>query len=95
MQLEFEWDDEKDRRNQLKHGLTFNNGASIFDFPTLERVDDREDYGEVRYVALGVVETMVLKVVYTMRVPNRCRIISVQRANRHEQEFYYRETFTE
>ncbi|QMV19127.1 BrnT family toxin [Granulicella sp. 5B5] len=93
--LQFEWDDEKDRTNRIKHGLSFNTGASIFNSPTVEQMDDREDYGEVRYVALGRVETMVLKVVYTIRGPKQFRIISVQRANRHEREFYYRATFVE
>ena len=88
--LQFEWDDEKDRANQIKHGLSLNTGAAIFNHPTVERVDDREDYGEVRHVALGRVETTVLKVVNTIRDEVRYRIISVQRASRHEEDSYYR-----
>jgi uncharacterized DUF497 family protein len=93
--LQFEWDNEKDSANQIKHGLSFNTGASIFNHPTLELVDDREDYGEVRYIALGRVEATVLKVVYTIRAEERYRIISVQRANRYEESSYYRSSFFE
>jgi len=93
--IEFEWDDDKDRINQIKHGVSFNTGASIFNDATIDSVDDREDYGEVRYIALGQVESVVMKVVYTIRGEGRYRIISVQRANKHEQSNYYRSPFFE
>ena len=66
--------------------------TQIFDDPTLERVDDRRDYGELRVVALGVAQGIMLTVVYTDRVEaggeiNR-RIISARKSSRREREAY-------
>ena len=92
-ELEFEWDEAKAQTNLEKHGVSFLTAAAIFSCERLERIDDREDYGEVRWIALGRVETEVYRVVYTWRAKNRVRIISAQRASRHEEEIYYREIF--
>ena len=49
------WDPKKNRRNIALHGVAFEDAAGIFDGPTLERVDDRFEYGEVRVYAIGIV----------------------------------------
>src|ERR1700735_5104769 len=59
----------------------------------LERIDDREDYGEVRFIALGTVDTEVYRVVFAWRSENLIRIISAQKASRDEREIYHRATF--
>lgn len=74
--------------------------ALIFENPTLEVIDDREDYDELRYVALGLSGEMVLQVIYTLRGDegrgeNIIRLISAWRANRYDTEKYYREIFAE
>ena len=46
MELEFEWDEEKARTNLAKHGVSFLTAAEIFANEIMERIDDREDYGE-------------------------------------------------
>ena len=91
--LEFEWDDAKARSNLEKHGVSFLTAAAIFLNERLERVDDREDYGEVRWIALGLVDIDVYRVVYAWRAKNLVRIVSAQRANKDEQEIYFREIF--
>jgi uncharacterized protein len=65
----------------------------MFTNEIVERIDDRADYGELRFIALGRVDMQVYRVVYTWRGENVLRIISAQRANRHERETYYREIF--
>jgi len=84
---DFEWDQRKNAANIEKHGVSFETAARIFDDPTLETVDDRYDYGETRIAALGLVETTVLYVVYTIR-GDTCRIISARKASRHERRAY-------
>lgn len=91
--LEFEWDEAKARLNLGKHGVSFVTAAAIFLNERLERIDDREDYAEVRWIALGRVKTEVYRVVYTRRAKNHVRIITAQRASQDEEEIYYRETF--
>jgi len=53
--LRFEWDAAKAARNEADHGVTFDVAMLVFGDPfALEWRDDREDYGEDRYVVLGM-----------------------------------------
>jgi uncharacterized DUF497 family protein len=92
--LEFEWDEAKARSNLKKHGVSFLTAAAIFSNERLERIDDREDYGEIRWIALGRVGTEVYRVVFTWRSETLIRIVSAQKASQDEQEIYYRETYS-
>lgn len=60
----------------------------------MERIDDREDYGEERWIALGRAEMEVYRVVYTWRSKNLIRIISAQKAYGREQEIYFQAVFS-
>ena len=51
---------------------------------------DREDYGEEQINLLGMCEGVILHATYTER-GERIRIISARRAEKHEQDDYYRE----
>jgi uncharacterized protein len=68
--------------------------AAIFSNERLERIDNREDYGEVRWIALGNVDGVVYRVVFTWRGENLVRIVSAQKASQDEREIYYREAFS-
>ena len=92
-ELQFEWDEDKAAQNLVKHGISFFTAAAIFVNEIIERIDDRENYGEPRFIALGRVETEIYRVVYTWRGERVIRIITVQRASRYERENYYREIF--
>ena len=94
-ELSFEWDEEKNAANIKNHGIDFLDAALIFENPTLEAIDDRADYGEVRTIAFGLAGETVLQVVYTWRGKNTIRIISARKANRYDAEKYYREIFAE
>lgn len=64
----YAWDPKKDLENRKKHGLRFETAAQIFEGPILTRLDDREDYGEERWISLGQVATMtVILVAHTDR----------------------------
>ena len=84
----FEWDETKNRENIEERGIDFDDAISIFGGDTLEHVDDRFDYGEVRIVAYGESAGKVLALVYTM-CGDVCRIISARIANRNERRKYY------
>ncbi len=92
-ELDFEWDEAKAKTNLTKHGVSFLTAAAIFSSPRLERIDDREDYGEDRLIALGRVGTEVYRVIFTWPSENRIRIISAQKANQEERETYYGQIF--
>jgi uncharacterized DUF497 family protein len=94
MALEFEWDEDKAAANWRDHGVAFNEAIQAFrDTFAVERIDDREDYGEERINLIGMREGVLLHVTYTER-GDRVRIISARRAERHEQDDYYRENST-
>ena len=92
-ELDFEWDVAKARINQEKHRVSFLTASAIFLNERLERIDDRKEYAELRWIALGRVESEVYRVVYTWRDENLVRLISAQKASKDEREIYYRETF--
>jgi uncharacterized protein len=66
-ELSFEWDEEKNTANIKNHRIDFLDAALIFENPTHEAIDDKADYGEVRYIAFGLSGETVLQVVYTWR----------------------------
>jgi uncharacterized DUF497 family protein len=84
----FEWDEEKSRANREKHGLSFETAACIFKGFVIAREDDRKDYGEPRFIALGMVQGRCLTVVFTPRAHGICRIISAWKAGPHERTRY-------
>jgi uncharacterized DUF497 family protein len=87
----FEWDDAKAAQNLRDHGVAFDRSVKAFLDPfALEVLDEREDYGEERFNLVGMYEGVLLHVTYTER-GTRIRIISARRAERHEQDDYYRE----
>ena len=87
----FEWDEQKAVRNLAEHKLSFEQAAIACCDPfAVEWVDEREDYGEERFGLLGLYQGEVLFVAYAERGEN-IRIISARRAERHEQDRYYRQ----
>ena len=87
----FEWDDAKAEANWRAHGVAFHHAVKAFRDPfAIERIDDRQDYGEERINLIGMAEGVILHVTYTER-GERIRLISARWAERHEQDDYYRE----
>jgi len=82
--MDFEWDLAKSNLCQNSRGFDFAYVISIFKDPTvlIER-DQRWDYGEERYRAIGAVNEIVLVVIFTIRV-KAIRIISARKANKRE-----------
>jgi uncharacterized DUF497 family protein len=79
----FEWDEAKSRRALSERGFGFDYATRIFSGLTLEKQDDRRDYGETRMQAIGQADDDILFVVYTDRGDVR-HIISARLASRKE-----------
>ena len=92
MKLEFEWHKAKAEANFRRHGVSFDLAKTVFKDPfAIERLDDREEHGEERFVIIGAAEGRVLLfVAYTDR-EERIRIISARRATQHEQDDYFQQ----
>jgi uncharacterized protein len=93
MPLTFEWDPHKARTNLAKHGLTFEEAATIFsDSASLTIPDPEHSLAEERYVTIGkAFAGKLLVVVHTDRGDN-IRIISARVASRRERKFYEKNT---
>ena len=85
----YEWDERKNQANLEKHGVSFENASRIFDGLVLKNIDERFEYHEVRYKAIGMIEDVALVVIYTLREEKEIRIISARLANKKEREAYY------
>jgi uncharacterized protein len=88
----FEWDERKRFINLRKHGIDFLECATVFSGPTDTVVDDRCDYGEIRFVTRGLLRGMVVVVVHTEE-GGIVRVISMRKANVYEKEDFFEITF--
>ena len=86
--MEIEWDNNKAASNLIKHKIDFEDAKNIFLNPNRLEREDKRDYDETRIQVIGIVNQVVLFVVYTQR-NGRYRIISARRANKNEQRQYY------
>lgn len=88
--MKYEWAEAKRLANLKKHGVDF---ADIRAFNWTEAhlsIDDRENYGEERFVALGPYRGQIHVVIYTERGA-RTRIISFRKADKKEVRRYEKE----
>lgn len=86
-----EWDEKKNRANLKTHGVDFEMAQEVFDDPLALSKLDRVASDEERWQTLGMVESVVLLVVHTVRVElgeEVIRVISARRATAHERRHY-------
>ncbi len=83
--MEFEWNYDKRKQNLTKHGVEFLDAALIFENPILTMEDAREEYGEVRFISLGMVGDVIYAVIHTER-DGKTRLISAWKGGRKEYE---------
>jgi uncharacterized protein len=92
LQMRFEWDENKNRENRKKHGVSFEIAMEVFDDPFSLTSQDRIVEGEERLWTLGRVEDLnILVVVHTVvdeRNEEVIRIISARKATPRERAFY-------
>jgi len=86
--VKFEWDNQKNETNIVKHGLDFTDAPRIFRLPMLVSPDERKDYGEERWSGIGLLDGRVTVVVYTEPDDETIRIISLRKALSYERKRY-------
>ena len=87
----FAWNNNKAASNYAVHDVSFEAARDVFKDPfAIDWLDEREPYGEDRYVILGMVENRLLYVAYTMR-GDKIRLISARGAEPHERRQYHEE----
>jgi len=83
-------DPDKEQKNRQKHGLSLTLAAGMDLSTALIKIDDRCDYGETRFQALGMIGARLHMLIYTMRGP-KLRPVSLRKANPRERKRYDQE----
>lgn len=86
--MNFEWDEGKNEINVDKHGFDFADAYRIFDLPMAVKLDERDNYGEERWIGTGMLDGRVVVVVYTESSEKIIRIISLRKALSYERKNY-------
>ena len=85
MQIEF--DPVKNASNITEHGLAFELAAELNLRESYNRIDNRFDYGEERWISLGVIRGRLHAMAYKFTTTG-IRVISLRKANEKEQKIY-------
>jgi uncharacterized DUF497 family protein len=90
MPVHFEWDPAKNTRNVRKHGISFEEAATLFTAGSgwLDLDDEAHSDDELRYRAIGPIARGIVVVVYVERDENVLRIISARFATPGERRLY-------
>ena len=88
--MRYEWDEPKRQANIRKHGIDFVGIEEVFAGATVTLPDDRFDYGESRFITLGLLSSHLVVIAHT-ETENVIRIISARKATKHEEISYFKE----
>jgi uncharacterized DUF497 family protein len=87
--VRFEWDEAKRQSNIRKHGIDFIGTEEVFQGKTVTILDERLDYGEERFITLGLLKGRVVVIAHT-ETDEVIRIISVRKATKNEETSYFK-----
>ncbi len=85
--MEIEFDQDKRNTTLRERDLDFARAGEVFAGPVMTEQDTRSDYGESRFITLGLLTTRLVVLVWTPRGTS-CRIISMRYANEREKSKY-------
>lgn len=86
--MKFEWDQQKNQANVAKHELDVADASRVFSLPLRISLDERQDYGEDRWIGIGLLDGRVVVVVFTEPDEQTIRIISLRKALPYERRRY-------
>ena len=86
--MKFEWDEGKRQTNLRNHKLDFADAEIVFSGITFTFEDDRFEYGEDRFITLGLLREIVVVIAHTER-NDIVRVISMRKATKNEQRLYF------
>ena len=88
--VEIEFDPEKREKVLRERGLDLAEALELLSGECFTEVDDRFDYGELRWVSYGLLRGEVVACIWVDQEEDRIRIVTMRKASRNEQERYYR-----
>jgi len=88
--MRYAFDPKKRAANLKKHGFDFKDASQVIESDRVVTFEDRRlDYGEQRFVTLGMLRGVVVAIA-TAESDDGIRVISMRKAHHHEEEIYYR-----
>ena len=87
--MKFEWNENKRKLNIQKHGIDFEDAKRVFEGITLTFQDNRFNYGEQRFVTMGLLYEIVIVIAHT-EIDEIIRIISIRKATKNEQKLFFK-----
>ena len=88
--MRYTYDHKKRAANLKKHGYDFDDARLVIESDkSVTFEDQRFDYGEQRYVTLGVLRGKVVAIA-TAETDDEIRVISMRKAAPNEEKIYYR-----
>jgi uncharacterized DUF497 family protein len=88
--MRYSYDPQKKAANLKKHGLDFDDARGVIEsVQTVTFEDRRFDYGEARFITLGLLHGEVVAIA-TAETDKTIRIISMRKANKNEQKIFYK-----
>lgn len=90
--MRFSWDEAKRKSNLSKHRLDFVDAEDVFSGVMFTFEDNRFDYGEQRFITIGIHNNSIVVIAHT-ETHEEIRIISMRKATKNEQKIYF-EGFT-
>lgn len=86
--MKFEWDEQKNQANIAKHELDFADAPKVFRLPLRISLDERQDYGEERWIGIGLLDGRVVVIVFIEPDEQTIRIICLRKALPYERKRY-------
>ena len=86
--MDFTWHEPKRQANLKKHGVDFATAERVFAGPTFTFEDAREDYGERRWVTVGLSGRKVMVIVHT-ETDDEIHVLSMREADNDEQTLFF------
>ena len=86
--MRFSWSERKRAINLKEHGLDFVDAARVFEGLTFSYEDDRFEYGEQRFITLGLLAGVPVSIAHT-ETDDEIRVISFRKATSREARLYF------
>jgi len=86
--MRFTWKEVKRKSNLKAHGLDFLDAPKVFEGLTFTFEDDRFEYGEQRFVTLGILNGTPVSLVHT-ETADHIHVISFRKATKNEQIIFF------
>lgn len=83
--MEIRFDPVKRNKTLAERGMDFEDATIVFAGATIDFIDDRRDYGELRWLTIGLLDARMVAVIWTQR-GNIRQIISMRKCNEREQQ---------